>query len=66
VVRDSLHFDPSKIEDRDLKEILNSLAGIIGGIGALRTHASSAHGAGKIFIGLNHDMLASPFIQLTL
>jgi hypothetical protein len=47
VVRDSLHFDPSKIEDRDLKEILNSLAGIIGGIGALRTHASSAHGARK-------------------
>ena len=47
VVRDSLNFDPSKIEDRDLKEILTGLASIIGGVGALRTHASSAHGGGK-------------------
>ena len=47
VVRDSLNFDPSRIEDRDLKEILSGLAGVISGIGALRTHASSAHGAGK-------------------
>ena len=48
VVRESLNFDPKKVEDTDLKEILSSLAGVIGGIGALRTHASSAHGAGKI------------------
>ena len=47
VVRDSLNFDPSRIEDRDLKEIFSGLAGVISGIGALRTHASSAHGAGK-------------------
>ena len=47
VVRDSLNFDPSKVEDRDLKEILSGLAGVVGGVGALRTHASSAHGAGK-------------------
>lgn len=46
-VRESLNFDPGKIEDRDLKEILSGLAGIISGVGALRTHASSAHGAGK-------------------
>ena len=47
VVRESLNFDPSKIEDRDLKEILGGLAGVVSGVGALRTHASSAHGAGK-------------------
>ncbi len=47
VVRESLNFDPSKVEDRDLKEILGGLAGVVGGVGALRTHASSAHGAGK-------------------
>ena len=47
VVRDSLNFNPSKVEDRDLKEILSGLAGVVGGVGALRTHASSAHGAGK-------------------
>lgn len=47
VVRDSLNFDPSKIEDQDLKQILGGIAGIVSGVGALRTHASSAHGAGK-------------------
>ena len=47
VVRESLNFDPSRVEDRDLKEILGGLAGVVGGVGALRTHASSAHGAGK-------------------
>lgn len=47
VVRDSLNFDPNKVEDRDLKEILGGLAGVVSGIGAFRTHASSAHGAGK-------------------
>ena len=33
VVRDSLNFDPSKVEDRDLKEILSGLAGVVGGVG---------------------------------
>ncbi len=47
VVRESLNFDPSEVEDRDLKEILGGLAGVVSGVGALRTHASSAHGAGK-------------------
>ncbi len=47
VVRGNLNFDPSQIEDRDLIEILSGLAGIISGIGALRTHASSAHGRGR-------------------
>jgi hypothetical protein len=46
IVRKDLHFDPSAIEDRDLKEILSGLFAVVNGIGALRTHASSAHGAG--------------------
>ena len=46
LVRDNLNLDPSKLEDRDLKEILAGLANIINGIGSLRTHASTAHGAG--------------------
>lgn len=45
VVRKELRFDPSAVEDRDLKEILSGLFAVVGGIGALRTHASSAHGA---------------------
>ena len=45
VVRKDLGFDPSKVEDRDLKEILSGLISIVQGVGALRTHASSAHGA---------------------
>lgn len=47
VVRDDLGFDPGVIEDRDLKEILSGIFATVNGIGALRTHASSAHGAGK-------------------
>ena len=47
IVRKHLNFDPSSIEDRDLKEILSGLASLVGGIGALRTHASTAHGHGK-------------------
>jgi len=42
-----LGFDPSIIEDQDLQQILSGLISITEGIGALRTHASSAHGAGK-------------------
>lgn len=47
IVRKHLGFDPSQVEDDDLKMILSSLIGIVEGIGALRTHASSAHGAGR-------------------
>jgi hypothetical protein len=46
-VRKHLGFDPSTIEDQDLQQILTGLISITEGIGALRTHASSAHGAGK-------------------
>lgn len=46
-VRKDFRLDPSKVEDQDLKRILSGLLGIVNGIGALRTHASSAHGTGR-------------------
>lgn len=47
VVRKDLGFDPGAVEDQDLQVILTGLLSIVDGIGALRTHASSAHGEGK-------------------
>ena len=47
VVRKHLGIDPSRIEDRDIQEILSGIFAVVNGIGALRTHASSAHGSGK-------------------
>lgn len=47
IVRKHLGFDPSQIEDQDLQTILTGLISIVDGIGALRTHASSAHGSGR-------------------
>lgn len=47
VVRKDLGFDPGTVEDQDLQVILTGLLAIVDGIGALRTHASSAHGAGR-------------------
>lgn len=47
VVKDDLNFDPSAIEDDDLRRILSGMASVVGGLGALRTHASTAHGSGK-------------------
>ncbi len=47
LVRKHLGFDPSTVEDQDLQQVLTGLISITEGIGALRTHASSAHGAGK-------------------
>jgi hypothetical protein len=47
IVRNHLGFDPSRLEDNDLKTILTGLFATVDGIGALRTHASSAHGAGR-------------------
>lgn len=47
VVRKHLGFDPSRIEDDDLKQILSGLASVAHGIAALRSHASAAHGSGR-------------------
>ena len=47
VVKNHIGLDPAKIQDDDLRKILSGLASIIDGIGALRTHAGSAHGQGR-------------------
>lgn len=47
IVRKHLGFDPSVVEDQDLQQVLSGMISVVDGIGALRTHASSAHGAGK-------------------
>lgn len=47
VARKQLGLDPSRVEDKDLQQILTGLLSVAHGIGSLRTHASSAHGAGR-------------------
>jgi len=47
VVKSNLGLDPKKLEDEDIIKILASLASVVDGIGALRTHTSSAHGRGR-------------------
>ena len=42
-----LGFDPSAVEDEDLKKILSGMNSIVDGIGSLRTHRSTAHGQGR-------------------
>ncbi|WP_245577931.1 abortive infection family protein [Maridesulfovibrio bastinii] len=44
VVRKHLGFDPSSLEDNDLRKIITGTGSIVTGLGALRTHAGSAHG----------------------
>ncbi|MEL4180980.1 abortive infection family protein [Roseateles sp. PN1] len=46
VVRKDLGFDPSQIADDDLRIVLTGMIQVVQGLGAFRTHASSAHGAG--------------------
>lgn len=47
VVRADLGIDPASVEDQDLQRIITGLYSIVDGIGALRTHASSAHSEGR-------------------
>lgn len=47
IVRKHLGLDPQQLEDQDLQKILSGLISVVDGIASLRTHASSAHGAGK-------------------
>lgn len=47
VVRGDLGFEPGAIQDEDLRRILSGMLSIVDGIGAFRTHASSAHGQGR-------------------
>ena len=46
-VSKDLNFDPSKLQDDDLKKVLSGMHSIVDGISALRTHGSSAHGQGR-------------------
>lgn len=46
VVSKDLGFNPEHIQDQDLLRILSGLNSIVDGLGALRTHAGSAHGRG--------------------
>lgn len=47
VVRGNLGFDPNLVQDDDLKKVLSGILSVVDGIGAFRTHASSAHGQGR-------------------
>ena len=47
VVRAGLGIDPGSVEDQDLQRIISGLFSIVDGIGALRTHAGSAHSEGR-------------------
>jgi hypothetical protein len=60
VVRGDLGFDPKLVQDDDLKKVLSGILSIVDGIGAFRTHASSAHGEGRIMYKLKprHARLA--------
>ncbi|MFT4918281.1 MAG: hypothetical protein ACI8RU_000894 [Zhongshania aliphaticivorans] len=60
VVRSDLGFDPAALEDDDLKKILSGVLSVVDGIGAFRTHASSAHGQGRKIYNLKprHARLA--------
>ena len=46
-VRKHLGFDPSQVQDQDLQQIISGILSVVHGVGALRTHSSSAHGAGR-------------------
>ena len=47
VVRADLGLEPGSVEDQDLQRIITGLFSIVDGIGALRTHAGSAHSEGR-------------------
>jgi hypothetical protein len=42
-----LGFDPSAVEDDDVKRVLSGMSSVVDGIGSFRTHAGSAHGRGR-------------------
>lgn len=46
-VSNDVGFDPGSKEDNDVRKVLSGLISVVTGIGALRTHAGSAHGRGR-------------------
>jgi phosphoribosyl-ATP pyrophosphohydrolase len=47
IVSKNLGFDPSAVEDEDIRKIFSGLNSVVDGIGSLRTHRSTAHGQGR-------------------
>lgn len=47
LVQQRLGLSPASVADDDLKRVLSGLTSIVDGVGALRTHAGSAHGHGN-------------------
>lgn len=47
IVSKDLGFEPKQLVDKDLQEILSGIIAVVSGIGALRTHGSSAHAQGR-------------------
>lgn len=47
VVQKTIGLDQAHVVDDDLRRILSGLTSVVDGIGALRTHAGSAHGHGS-------------------
>ena len=45
-VQDFLGLSPTTVSDDDIRRVLSGLTSVVDGIGALRTHAGSAHGHG--------------------
>lgn len=60
VVKGDLGLETKLVQDTDLKKILSGMLSIVDGIGAFRTHASSAHGEGRTLYKLKprHARLA--------
>lgn len=48
LVQKELGLDPKDQTDMDIQRILSGMTSVVDGIGALRTHAGSAHGGGKL------------------
>lgn len=60
VVREDIGFNPGEVADDDLRKILSGLLSVVDGVGAFRTHASSAHGQSRKIYNLKprHARLA--------
>jgi hypothetical protein len=48
LVQKELGLDPKHQADTDIQRILSGITSVVDGVGALRTHAGSAHGGGKL------------------
>lgn len=59
-IKGELGISSTSLEDMDILAILSGLSAVISGIGALRTHASAAHGRGRFRYKLmpRHVLLA--------